>query len=326
MPRQTEDIEADLIEVARQRDGRGEPTRDAQLAKEALLELNGGLLKRLALKYAVKPEFPQEDAEQEAAVGYLIALERFDRKKNCKLSTYAVQWITTRLRRANPRNRNAIRIPYEKECQLRSLDRADQLLRQRFGRSPTTSELAEELGEPFTPAKVEQLLQMPDQPVSLDQPVKSEDGENCGTLFDLVIDEVEQRKRRQPTVDPEVVKAVQEVFSQLSDRQQQILGLHYGLPPYNAQHSIREIAQLLEVSRTAAWQAQWRALTAARKRLGVTLPPSIDGDERASRNARILQRHGEGATHAELGKEFALSLKHIKHILANQGEPSNEAS
>src|SRR5437660_12510773 len=142
-------------------------------AKRRLIESNLRLVMAITRNYT-KANVPLLDLIQEGNLGLIRAVEKFDYKLGFKLSTYATWWIRQAITRALADQGRTIRLPVHVAEQVRRVLRARRLLAQKLNRDPTIDELAKEAG--FPARRVEELLELVEDPVSLETPVG--DGES----------------------------------------------------------------------------------------------------------------------------------------------------
>jgi RNA polymerase sigma-B factor len=121
-----------------------DPTERQQLRRE-LVELHLPLAEYLARRFAGRGE-PVEDLVQVGTIGLLKSVDGFDVGRGCEFARYAVPTILGELRRHFRDRGWTIRPPRQLQELRRELMDAGERLTQRLGRTPTTHDLAVELG------------------------------------------------------------------------------------------------------------------------------------------------------------------------------------
>src|SRR6187455_631455 len=144
-----------------------------EAAKRRLIECNLRLVMSITRNYT-KSGVPLLDLIQEGNLGLIRAVEKFDYRMGYKLSTYATWWIRQSITRALADQGRTIRLPVHVAEQVRRMMRARRQLAQKLNRDPSVKELADEAG--FPESRIEELLDLVEDPVSLETPVG--DGES----------------------------------------------------------------------------------------------------------------------------------------------------
>src|SRR6188472_552045 len=150
-------------------------------AQRQLIHSNLRLVMSITRNYT-KAGVPLLDLIQEGNLGLIRAVEKFDYTMGYKLSTYATWWIRQAVTRALADQGRTIRLPVHVAVQVRRLMRARRELAQTLNREPTIVELVGYSG--FTEKRVHELLDLVEDPVSLETPVG--DGESI--YADLIED------------------------------------------------------------------------------------------------------------------------------------------
>lgn len=200
---------------------------------------------------------PLMDLVQEGSIGLLTAARKFDPSMNFRFSTYATKWIRQGVTRCLLSSKGMIRVPLHAAEKMRKVLLTKANLLQENGTEPTISELAEACEMPED--KVAQILQLNPEVSSLDTPV----GEDDGTLGQLLSD-LESPSPYEDLVHRELIRIIDELLSDLNERQQRILRLHYGLEDGTC-YSLEEIGGVLGISKERARQIEHQAIDKLRK-------------------------------------------------------------
>jgi RNA polymerase primary sigma factor len=183
------------------------------------------------------------DLAQEGNLGLMRSIEKFDYRRNYKLSTYATWWIRQALRRALADQLRTIRIPVHKTEELNKYRRVRSRLATKFGREPTIQEIADTLKQPVE--DIEQLRVYDLDPVSLNKTLDNEDG--ASELQDMIADDDAQRPE-DITVDGVREEALGRALNGLSPLQRKIIKMRHGLGREQAR-TLDEVASKLGTTR-----------------------------------------------------------------------------
>jgi RNA polymerase primary sigma factor len=222
-----------------------------EAAKRKLIECNLRLVMSITRNYT-KAGVPLLDLIQEGNLGLIRAVEKFDYKLGFKLSTYATWWIRQAVTRALADQGRTIRLPVHVAEQTRKVLRARRILTQKLNRDPLITEIAKESG--FPPERVRELLELIEDPVSLETPVG--DGES------LYGDLIEDTKSDRP--DAATAKALRSrelagALDGLNPRMRRVLALRFGLDGHTPQ-TLEQVGAGLGITRERVRQLESRAL------------------------------------------------------------------
>lgn len=226
--------------------------KKGELAQEVLINRNLRLVVSIAKRY-IGHGLSLLDLIEEGNLGLIRGIEKFDYKMGFKLSTYVTWWIRQAVSRALADQSKTIRIPVHMVETINRLNKVKKKLTTELGYEPSIKQIAKKMK--MSEEKVEEVMQIALDPISLDKPVGDEDDS-------IVADFIADQNVMSPEKYAEMVllkEQIQNLLSTLKERERKVLTLRFGIGD-DRQRTLEEVGKELKVTRERIRQIEDKAL------------------------------------------------------------------
>jgi RNA polymerase primary sigma factor len=257
------------IELGKKIETGREKGRRNRKAERELVEANLRLVIGPAIAYfrIFRPKHLSVlDLISEGNIGLLKAAEKFDWRKGCKFSTYAIWWIKQKIYRAIIDQDRQVRIPSHANLALREIFKAIDDFLQKKEKFPTIEEIVELSGIGIKQVKGlfggERLTK---NPVLFDAPLR-DDENNGDTLRDSFIGDSGEDVLKE-IFSKSTTRAIRDVLSTLTPREEKVIRRRFGIGC--DEETLEEIGSSFKVSRERIRQIEAKAIERLRHPLRV---------------------------------------------------------
>lgn len=230
----------------------------AMACRRRLIQCNLRLAVHIARRYG-QHGIPMADLIQDANIGLIKAVERFDPGKGFRFSTYAYWWISEEVRRCLQRGVRVVHTPENVVDEIRQLNKTSMRLYQSLGRNPSQTELAQAMEA--SPSRIGELRALAAREVSTDVPLVDDGSITLGDS----LDGGDATTPDHPLRQRDRVITLTSMMSELSQREREILARRYGLGIAEPE-TLQTISDQLGISRERVRQIEKTALKKLQQR------------------------------------------------------------
>lgn len=238
------------------------PEKEVELAKkirkgdrnafEQLINANLRFVVSVAKQYQ-NQGLTLPDLINEGNLGLIKAAQRFDETRGFKFISYAVWWIRQSILQALAEQARIVRLPLNKIGSINKINKTFTQLEQEFQREPTAKEIAELLE--MTPEMIEEAMKASGSHVSMDAPLKDEEGNN---LYDVMLDS-DIPSPDDGLLNNSLQQEIERSLSTLGEREGEIIRYYFGLNGTRP-HTLEEIGEVFGLTRERVRQIKEKSI------------------------------------------------------------------
>ena len=193
------------------------------------------------------------DLIQEGNIGLLRAVDKFERRRNAKFSTFATWWIRQAILRAIANSSRTIRVPVHVQDSLTRIYKVVRKIKDQTGIVPTLQETAESCR--LSEEEVVKILQCDCSPVSFNVVARGEQDKT----YSEILEDTKCGPPEDSVPGESLRDRLDDIMTDLSDRERSILQRRYGLFDGSV-YTLDELSKIFSLTRERIRQIELGAL------------------------------------------------------------------